>query len=202
MKVLLNSMLIIGVLLTGLNCSFGKRLVYSTADTAFYTLDRRDFSDTSLLSSPFRHPYQISPDKLIDILGNLKFKKRSNIGELKDYVFAQEELRNIARDLSQTLENIKEREGIFLISKFDETKSVLSQANRTSVLFWVDADGLNAVFGEIHWSLHKDISSNFYDWTIVEPAELNSLADENSIDEDESFSFHKVKGYYNRKWLV
>ncbi len=188
-----------------LYCSAGfesRRLVYNTSEIAYYTLEKGDFPNPKLLIGSYKHPHSMDEKKIMDILGNLKVKKQNSFGEVSMYIFSLVELKNISRDLSQVLANLKEKEGAVFISKFDDDKSVLSANKRTSGLVWIDANGLNIIFGEIKRGFARESAKNFFEWTNIQPISMNVVADENEIEEDSVFQFNSVRGFKNRKWLI
>ncbi|MBE7411713.1 MAG: hypothetical protein L6Q54_04800 [Leptospiraceae bacterium] len=185
-------------------CSTGfdsRKLVYNTSDSAYYLLEKDQFPNKKLVSGAFLHPFTMDESKIMDILGNLKVKKKNSFGETSIYIFSLGELKLISRDLSQLFGNLKEKEGAVFISKFDDIKSVLSTYKRTTGLIWVDSNGLNLLFGEIKSALPRDYKS-FFDWTNIRPISMNVVADENEIEEDSFFQFNTVSGFKNRKWLI
>ena len=194
------------LLLFLINCASvyqNRKLAYRTNKSAFYTIEKKEFDDSSLFSTPFIHPYKIEANKLEDIVGNLRFRKITRIGELRDYVFHPEELTNLAKDIKQVLANLKENECIQIISMYDHTSSVISNYKRTTMLLWIDNDGLNLVFGQIQSEVSKDAGKSFFDWTQIPSINLKQEPDENEIEEETNpyYTFKQVGGYLNKKWL-
>jgi hypothetical protein len=106
-------------------------------------------------------------------------------------------------DIAQSLENFDEKKILVVVSIHDHLQSVISNFKRTSLLLWIDNEGMNVVFGDIQDDVSKDKGLNFYDWTQIEPISLEFKPDENQIITDnEIFSYKKVKGYMHRKWLI
>jgi hypothetical protein len=151
----------------------------------------------------FTHPYSIQPEKLVDMLGNLRFKKYTRIGSLQDFVFHLNELTTLSVDLKQVLENMKSEDCVMGISMFDHTQSVISNNKRTSFLLWIDSKGLNLVFGEIQSDVPRDTAKNFFEWTQVPQVALSITPDENEIEQEKEqlFAFNKVNGYTNKKMV-
>ncbi|MDX1961067.1 MAG: hypothetical protein SFU98_21030 [Leptospiraceae bacterium] len=179
-----------------------KRLIFSTANSAFYKLERDETPDKELLKNTFGHPYKISAEKLIGILGEIKFTKSTRINQIRDYVFHAKELDSLCPDLVQVFENIDRKHLAVVISQYDHTQSVISNKKRTSFYIWIDDAGMNLVFGDIQNEVSREDSINFYDWTRIQPIQLTIKADQNEIQESSSYSFKKVKGFFNRKWLI
>jgi hypothetical protein len=181
-----------------------KHLVYSTRNSAFYRVPKDEVKNKELIKEKFTHPYTFQPEKLVDILGNLRFKKYTRIGSLQDFVFHLNELTTLSVDLAQVFENLKSEDCIQGISMFDHTQSVISNNKRTSFLMWIDSKGLNLVLGEIQSDVPRDTARNFFEWTQVQQVPLSITPDENEIeqDKDQPFTFNKVNGYTNKKWLI
>ncbi len=199
------------IFLTLISIQFGcssfyqtKTLAYSTRTSAFYRIDKNEFANRELLDAAFKHPYKIESSKIEEIIGNLRFRKTTRIGELRDYIFHQQELSTLSKDLNQVLENIKPKEVIETISMYDHSQSVISNYKRTTFLMWIDDAGLNILFGQIQSEVTKDISRNFLDWSQTPRILLQTQPDENDIEEEKepSYVFKKINGFYNKKWLI
>ncbi|HMV41324.1 MAG TPA: hypothetical protein PK079_02360 [Leptospiraceae bacterium] len=206
MKYLISKILLISIFLI-IDCgSFyqTKHLVYSTRSSAFYRIPKDEIKGKEFIQGKFIHPFPIQPEKLTDILGNLRFKKHTQIGSLNDYVFHLNELSTLTADLSQVLENLKPEDCVMGISMFDHIESVISNNKRTTFLLWVDAKGLNLVLGEIQSDVARDTAKNFLEWTQVPQISLNIVPDANEIDSEKGqlYTFNKVNGYTNKKWLI
>jgi hypothetical protein len=194
------------ILFFSISCASGfktKRLVYSTQKLAIYELDRDELPNKKYIEGKIKHPYKISPKKLGDILGNIRFIKTTRINKYTDYIFHMDELNNNMDDIAQSLENFDEKKILVVVSIHDHLQSVISNFKRTSLLLWIDNEGLNIVFGDIQDDVSKDKGLNFYDWTQIGPISLEFKPDENQIITDsEFFTYKKVKGYMHRKWLL
>ncbi len=188
------------------SCASGfktKRLVYSTQKLAIYELDRDELPNKKYIEGKIKHPYKISPKKLGDILGNIRFIKTTRINKYTDYIFHMDELNDNMDDIAQSLENFDEKKILVVVSIHDHLQSVISNFKRTSMLLWIDNEGLNLVFGDIQDDVSKDKGLNFYDWTQIGSISLEFKPDENQIITDnELFTYKKVKGYMHRKWLL
>lgn len=188
------------------SCASGfrtKKLLHATTNSAFYELARKELSYNQFLEGKLRHPYKITSEKLKDILGNLEFVKNTRINQYSDYVFHATELDKFTIDLALTLEKLKDTHVGVVIIQHDTERSVISYPKRTSFLIFINEEGLNIVFGDIQQMVSREISYNFFDWTQISPIGLKENPDENEIIlVEELFQFKKVKGYYNRKWLV
>lgn len=181
-----------------------KKLVYSTRNSAFYKLHKDEIKNKDLIKEKMIHPYTFEVDKITDMLGNIRFKKYTRIGSLQDFVFHLNELSTFSSNLKQVFENLKPDECIMAISMFDHTQSVISNNKRTTLLAWVDLQGLNIVFGQIQTDVPRDTATNFFEWTLVPQIPLAILPDENEIEQEKNqvFVFNKVNGYFNNKWLI
>lgn len=202
----LYSFLLLLTLFSQISCVTGfrsKKLVYSTANTAFYELSRKQIPNKEKLEGNLLHPLKIAPEKLKDILGNLQFLKTTRINSYQDYIYAEAELDKFCEDLAQTLENLDDKNVSVVISQHDPTHSVISNAKRTSFIVFVNEEGLNFVFGEIQQDVSREKSYNFFDWTQIPPIGLVEVPDDNEIIlKKEVFNFKRQKGYQNRMWLV
>ena len=200
------SLILTLILLFQFSCASGfktKRLVYSTQKLAIYELDRDEVPNKKYIEGKIKHPYRITPKKIGDILGNIKFIKTTRINKYTDYIFHTDELNNNMDDIAQSLENFDEKKILVVVSIHDHLQSVISNFKRTSLLLWIDNEGMNVVFGDIQDDVSKDKGLNFYDWTQIEPISLEFKPDENQIITDnEIFSYKNVKGYMHRKWLI
>lgn len=189
-----------------ISCARGfrtKQLVYSTPSTAFYELERDQVPNKQLIEGKLIHPQKIEPEKIADIIGNLKFTKSTRINTFDGFIFHEKELPQLSEDISLALENLNDKKIMIVISQYDHMKSVVSTYKRTSFYLWINAEGLNIVFGDVQGDLAREDSSNFFDWNQIEPITLKQRPDENEITLDkEIFSFKKINGFYNHKWLV
>lgn len=183
---------------------FPKReVLYSTKTSVYYKVPKSEITGSKLyIKEKFEHPYVIEPKTIEDILGNLRYKKTTRINEFKDYIFEIEELSRLAIELKEVFENIKPDEAILAISLYNHTKSVISNYKRTDFLMWVDSKGLNVVFGEIQTDLSRNVSSNFFEWSQIPEIHITITPDENEIIPDTFYTFNKVKGFANKKWLL
>jgi hypothetical protein len=187
------------------SCATGfktKKLLTRDQGSAIYTIKKDQIPKNKYMDGKIIHPYKISTEKLSDILGNLKFSKTTKINTFNDYVFHKEQLFDSLEDLVQSMENIDDTQVLIVIKMYDHLKSVLSNFKRTTFYMWVDENGLNLVFSEIQEDVSKEKGINFYDWTQIEPINLEFLPDENRFFKDDNFTYKKVKGFNNKKWLI
>ncbi|MCB1144416.1 MAG: hypothetical protein H7A24_17750 [Leptospiraceae bacterium] len=179
-----------------------KKLLIRDQRIAIYSLEKNQIRNNKYIEGKFIHPYTISAEKLTDIFGNLRFTKTTRINTFSDYIFHQEELGEGLEDVAQALENIDDTQVLVVLKITDHLKSVLSNFKRTTYFLWVDEFGLNIVFSEIQEDLAKEKGLNFYDWTQVDEIKLDFKPDENQIAKEDYFTYKKVKGFNNRKWLI
>lgn len=190
-----------------LNCfaSFSnKRLVYETKDTAFYLLEKEDILHSELMAEPFLHPYKISQKKLKDIFSGIQYIRSTRMGDYQDYLFSEEELDMISKDLSNVVSNLKQDETVVVVSKYDPIKSVISVHKRTSFILWFDSNGMNVVFGEFQKVVSREQMRSQHDWAIIPEIHLKRkkvsyvYLDEN----DKQYTFKNINGYPNKRWII
>ncbi len=187
-----------------------KKLLNATSKAAFYDLVvdelESEMGRTDLINGTISRPYEIDPDKLKNILGNIRFVKHTRVNKYEDYIFHDDELDTLAENLARALLNppkTKKESIIVVISQFDHLQSVISNNKRTSFYAWAGQDGLNLVFGDIQYDVARDKARNFYDWTSVDPIPLTNRRDENEIRANkEVFKFKEIDGFENNKWLL
>ncbi|MCP5495388.1 MAG: hypothetical protein H7A23_12595 [Leptospiraceae bacterium] len=181
-----------------------RKLVYATKDTAFYLLKKEDIANSDLLTQAFLHPYKVEAKKLKDILSGIRYIRSTSMGDYDDFLFSEEELDNISKDLINVIHNLKDDETAVVISKYDPIKSVISVHKRTSFIVWFDASGMNLVFGEIQKVISRDKVRSQYDWTII--PEINIKSSNTGYarlnENDRQFKFKLINGFPNKRWIV
>jgi hypothetical protein len=194
-------------MLNFLHCASGitsRKLLYRDFKSGFYAFDLDEIAkkDSDLIKQPLKHPIKsISEEELLAALGNLKFKKESSVGNMIYYVFAKEELDDMVQNIIISLAKIREDQLLVVVSKFNDIKSVVSRDNRTSFLVFVNEDGLNLVFGEVHQDMIGIETENYYEWSVIKEIQLRNNYNPIRIIPSDEFSFAKVKDYDNKMWL-
>jgi hypothetical protein len=200
--------LVLIVLLSFLaNCASGigsRKLLHRDFKSGFYALDIDNLTgkDRDLIKRPLKHPNKsIQPQEIQAALGNLRFKKESSVGNMIYYVFAKEELDDLIQNITISLAKIHEDQLLVVVSKFNDLKSVVSRDNRTSLFVFVNEDGLNLVFGEIHQDMIGIETENYYEWSVIQEIQLRNNYIPLRILPSSDFTFAKIKDYENRMWL-
>ncbi|MDZ4727865.1 MAG: hypothetical protein AABY22_01845 [Nanoarchaeota archaeon] len=198
---------IIFCLLTLVSCASGtksRELLYNNNDFAVYSVKRENLSLKSETRVPktFAHPVQISEQKILDLLGNLKFRRESSYGNINLFAFEEEEIKDFAPDLSDALQKIKTGELLLVISKFNPLKSVVSHYVRTSFYMWSTDKTIEIVFGEIQKEIEFDEQGNYYDWSRIPEISFDNTADAYSVIPNSAYAYKQVEGFKNKRWLV
>lgn len=189
------------------SCASGVRsreLLYRNNDFATYIVKRENVSrkaDTRLPKA-FAHPVEISQQKILDILGNLRYKQGSSYGNLNLYVFEEEEIKDFAEDLADAMQKIKPNEMLLVISKYNPLKSVVSHYVRTGFYLMSTENTIELVFGEIQKEIEFDEQSNYYDWSRIPEISFENTTESSFIIQNANFTFKEVDGFRNRRWLV
>ncbi len=189
------------------NCASGigsRKLLHRDFKSGFYSLDIENLNskDRDLIKTPLKHPNKsIQPQEIQAALGNLRFKKESSVGNMIYYVFAKEELDDLIQNTIISLSKIHDDQLLVVVSKFNDLKSVVSRENRTTLFVFVNEDGLNLVFGEIHQDMIGIETENYYEWSVIQEIQLRNNYVPLRILPSSDFNFAKIKGYENRMWL-
>jgi hypothetical protein len=181
-----------------------RKLLYRDFKSGYYSYDLEEIAkkDSDLIKQPLKHPIKsITKEEILAALGNLKFKKESSVGNMIYYVFAKEELDDLIQNIVISLAKIREDQVLVVVSKFNDIKSVVSRDNRTSFLVFVNEDGLNLVFGEVHQDMIGIETENYYEWSVIQEIQLRNNFNPIRIIPSDEFTFAKVKDYENRMWL-
>lgn len=197
-------------LVSGIGCSaafYRKSLLVEDDRVAIYSLpgDVYPADDEIQQQMPPMVQYpRLSEDKLVDILGNIEFKQNSIWGTRKGRVFYEKEVRHLAHLLAQVIENAREGERLVIISRFDPDQSVLSRAERVTVLLWPDEEGLNVVFGEIREEIPRDDEyiEDENSWKEILPISLKRQYPDLALAKSQDFTIKKIKGYNHETWAV
>jgi hypothetical protein len=188
-------------------CSTGvksRELLYRNNDFATYSVKRENISlkSEARLPKAFAHPVEISEQKLLDLLGNLKYKRESSYGNLNLYVFEEDEIKEFAGDLADALQKVKPNEILLVISKYNPLKSVVSHYVRTGFYIWSTENTIEVVFGEMQREIEFDEQGNYYDWSRIGEISFDNTADSNYIISNPSFTFKQVEGFKNKRWII
>ncbi len=194
-------------LLLFFGCNTGiktRELLFRNNEFAIYKLKRENLKlkNPTILPPSFAHPIDISEDKILDVMGNLKFKQESSYGNLFSYVFDEKEIREFAGDLTDGLRLLKPNEILLIVSKYNPQKSVVSHYVRTGLYLWADETSFHLLFGEIKVELDFEDQGNYFDWSKISDIAFENTPESDFILPDQSFSFKQVDGFKNKRWLV
>jgi hypothetical protein len=179
-----------------------KKNIFKTNEYAFFLLERSVLKDSEVWKEELTHPIEIKPENLLSMLANVKFKRESSIGEVISYIFEEDEIRSIVKDIPSGFKKLTKDNVLLVISRYQPTKSVMSKYVRTSFFLFADNQGLNVLFGEIKSDLDKDVANNYFEWTNIDDISLKSTSDSDFIYEEDYFTFRDVQGFPNRRWIV
>ncbi|MDV6235677.1 hypothetical protein CH379_008570 [Leptospira ellisii] len=179
-------------------------LVYNSEEVAYFKISpsRIDQFDDLVAPGPFSHPI-LSSEQWKDLLGNLKYVKKSSLGFFTDHVFSDGELEIIARDLPYVIKTLPNNKLLVLISKYDDVQSVISAEELTTALIWGEKNRVNVVFGKIKREIiNKEVGLDFSLWTDIKPIYLTNISDGTEISDTGTVQFQMVHNIPNRKWIV
>ncbi|MDH5654594.1 MAG: SHOCT domain-containing protein [Spirochaetia bacterium] len=173
---------------------------------AIYRIKADDFPSKKSLKEQISPPKVfplLTPEQIIDFLGNFEFIRNSFWGNLKRRVFYEEELKYMAPYISHQLSNLGDQYRLVIVSRFDPDQSVLSRMERVSAVIWLDEDGLNVVFGEIRTEIpDNDYFSYDESWKEVYPVSLRRSFYDLSLVDAEYFQKKFINGRYHQTWAV
>ncbi|PJZ69425.1 hypothetical protein CH373_13850 [Leptospira perolatii] len=198
--------LLIGVFF-GSNCFpyFWKDTVFRSEGMAFFTIDPGDLDDFEDMTQvrTLEHPIDLDSARVKDLFGNLRYTKRSSVGYFSDFIFSDQEIELLARDLPFALKGLPKDKLLLGITKFDDTQSVISFDELTSFVVWAADGKLNILFGRIKREIvDRDTALSFSRWTKIEEIRLVHTTDGSEVLEMENLSFGKVDGVPQRKWVT
>ncbi|WP_051133741.1 LA_1326/LA_4305 family lipoprotein [Leptospira fainei] len=178
--------------------------VFRSEGIALFKIDPKDLPGFYKITktNSLDHPIQLDQNKVKDYLGNLRYSKRTTIGYFSDFVFSDHELDVLARDLPFALKALPKDKLLLLITKYDDTQSVISYDELTTCILWATDARLNVVFGRIKREIvDKDQTLLFDRWTRIEEIPLEQSTDGTEIVEGENFDFGLAGGVPQRKWV-
>ncbi|GBF49796.1 putative lipoprotein [Leptospira ryugenii] len=181
-----------------------KQLLYHNNNFATYSVKREKIKTKTEGSLPqsFVHPIDITEEKIIDLLGNLKYRRETSLGVLVNYIFDETELKEFASDLRDALGRIKPDEALLVISKYNSVKSVVSHYSRTSFYVFSTEKNVEIVFGEVQKEIEFDEEGNYFDWSRIPEISFENVALNYQLLPSSDFEFRKVNGFSNKRWVV
>jgi hypothetical protein len=146
---------------------------------------------------------QLAPMRIIDLLGNIEYRKNTVFGTKTRRIFYPEELAEAAPRISEALLHLKDRYRLVIVSRYDPDHSVLSRMERVTAILWMDEAGLNIVFGEIRTEIpYDDYLSGEDEWMRIQPVSLNRAYYDLSIISSDSFTKKIISGRTHETWIV
>ena len=145
---------------------------------------------------------QISNEKLKEILGNLKYHRKTIWGVQERRVFYRQELNIIVPQISEAISKLKENQRLVIISRFDPDVSVLSRMERVTALLWADKTGVNLVLGEIRNEIPHNDFLEFETWTEIMPISLRRSYPFYALAPSEDYELKKILGFTHDTWAV
>ncbi|EMJ97768.1 LA_1326/LA_4305 family lipoprotein [Leptospira alstonii] len=180
-------------------------LIYNSTEIAYFQIHpiKVDLFEELIAPGPFTHPSQLTSEQWKDLLGNLKYIKKSSLGFFTDHVFSDGELEVVARDLPLVIKSLPENKILVLISKYDDIQSVVSLEELTTALIWGEKDRINVVFGKIKREIiDKKVGLDFSQWTDIRAITLDHVSDGTEISDNGTVQFQSVRNVPNRKWVI
>ncbi|EMY62427.1 LA_1326/LA_4305 family lipoprotein [Leptospira terpstrae] len=189
------------------SCATGvksRALLFRSNEFAIYTVSRDKISlkSETAVSKTFAHPVELTEDKVLDLLGNIRFREESSYGDVNQYVFEEKEIKEFALDLVDGLQKLKPDQLLLVISKYNPVKSVVSHYSRTGFYIWSTDTSIEILFGELQKEITYDEQGNYYDWSNIPDIPFEHFPQSTYILQGQGFSFKKVSGFRNKHWLV
>ncbi|XDD43655.1 hypothetical protein AB3N58_04690 [Leptospira sp. WS60.C2] len=189
------------------SCSTGvksRSLLFRSNEFAIYTVnrDRINVKQESSVAKTFAHPVELTEDKILDLLGNIRFREESSYGDVNQYIFEEKEIKEFALDLVDGLQKLKPNQLLLVISKYNPVKSVVSHYSRTAFYIWSTDTSIEILFGELQKEITYDEQGNYYDWSNIPDIPFEHFPQSTYVLQGQGFSFKKVGGFRNRHWLV
>lgn len=189
------------------HCATGvksRNLLFRSNEFAIYSVkrDKVKLKTDSLIPQKLSHPLEITEEKVLDILGNIKYRRESSYGDLNLYVFDDREVKDFALDLVDGLQKLKDDEILLIVSKYNAVKSVVSHYTRTGFYLWATDSSIELMFGEIQQEVPYEEQGNYYDWSNIPDISFDFSPDVTYVLPGNGYSFKKVSGFRNRRWLV
>ncbi|MCT8333182.1 hypothetical protein NUH30_05820 [Leptospira sp. 85282-16] len=199
------SLLILSITLN--SCATGvksRSLLFRSNEFAIYTVarDKINLKSESSVAKTFAHPVEITEDKVLDLLGNIRFREESSYGDVNQYVFEEKEIKEFALDLVDGLQKLKPDQILLVISKYNPVRSVVSHYSRTGFYIWSTDTSIEILFGELQKEISYDEQGNYFDWSNIPDIPFEHFPTSTYILQGQGFSFKKVSGFRNKHWLV
>ncbi|MCG6142995.1 LA_1326/LA_4305 family lipoprotein [Leptospira bandrabouensis] len=199
------SLLILSLTLN--SCATGvksRSLLFRSNEFAIYTVarDKISIKSETAVAKTFAHPVEITEEKVLDLLGNIRFREESSYGDVNQYVFEEKEIKEFALDLVDGLQKLKPDQILLVISKYNPVRSVVSHYSRTGFYIWSTDTSIEILFGELQKEISYDEQGNYFDWSNIPDIPFEHFPTSTYILQGPGFSFKKVSGFRNKHWLV
>lgn len=164
------SLLVLSITLN--SCASGvksRSLLFRSNEFAIYTVarDKISLKSETSVSKTFAHPVEITEDKVLDLLGNIRFREESSYGDVNRYIFEEKEIKEFALDLVDGLQKLKPDQLLLVISKYNPVRSVVSHYSRTGFYIWSTETSIEILFGELQKEISYDEQGNYFDWSNI-----------------------------------
>lgn len=173
---------------------------------ALYRLDAADYPDQKRIRHelpPIKEFPKLSEQKVIDLLGNLEYRKETIFGTKIRRVFYYEELKEAAHRIAEGFKTIGSKYRLVIVSRYDPDRSVLSHMERVTALVWMDEAGLNVVFGEIRTEIpFDDYFGNEEEWRQIPQISMNRSYRDLSLLPSSDYTFKRVSGRLHETWII
>ncbi|MCW7508306.1 LA_1326/LA_4305 family lipoprotein [Leptospira levettii] len=203
-RLLLPCFLLIGFLQSCASGVKSRSLLFRSNEFAIYTVarDKINLKQETSVAKTFAHPVELTEDKILDLLGNIRFREESSYGDVNQYIFEEKEIKEFALDLVDGLQKLKPDQLLLVISKYNPVKSVVSHYSRTAFYIWSTDTSIEILFGELQKEISYDEQGNYFDWSNIPDIPFEHFPQSTYVLQGQGFSFKKVGGFRNRHWLV
>ncbi len=184
--------------------SMQSRPIMVDTTVALYSIEEGDYPSASDLRAELKAPADmpnLGPEKIQALFGNLRYYRRTLFGTTERNVFDQEEMHWLVPAVSKALPKIGKNR-LVIISRHDPDRSVLSRMERSTVVMWADADGINLIFGEIKQEIpHNDFLEEDR-WTDILPVSARRSFPDLILKDAPFFKKKVIVGNEHNTWAV
>jgi len=203
-----NRFLIVTVcLILAQNCvsSFDRKEILVVSDNiAVYRIPSVIFPAPEIqmqMSRQIAYP-DLDLDTLTKLLAFLSYS-RKGIPPRHGYVFYQEQLEELTRRLKHSMSAPNNNYRIIIATRHGGDGMLFNSPDRTSMIIWVDEQGINIVFGAIReWISERNYAIDRDDWAQIAPVDLTKAQDDLSLDESTHYEFKRVNGQIHKTWVI
>ncbi|MCE9596537.1 MAG: SHOCT domain-containing protein [Spirochaetia bacterium] len=194
----------ISLLLGSLACSsaFGKReTILARRDIVISRVDASLYPDPATQKDleELRPLPELSADQLQRILFSFAFKD----GDQEISVFRHTELKPVSLQVLEAIKRLNANDRLIVVSRHDKKEIILNRPDRTSMLIWNDASGLNFVFGTIREDMLDGSDQDRDAWKDIASIPLNRSKSEYSLLPSPFYTLRKLKsGETHPTWAV